>query len=584
MDAVRPHLWKIRFPNMERTNFMKRLYLSILFCVVLTGAAFGQSGELATMTADLQEAIGTVRASSKTYEPKISFIEPAGIQYSFDEIDSKGNSTSYVYEFNVADIDPYAIREQTQKDLITVALAVRSKQKLVKVYKNGEVQSYEEQVRIYAKDIDNARRIGEIIKNGIPAAERVMAGRLKLDGYEAMVNWLTNNVKNVAMGTRSYTQTIAETGSPGSLRYTSIETNAKGSVEETFTFNLADINPLSMTFKISGNTFALNFETPRKAKYIAVRRNTDARPFVGDMSIITNNVDEARDLRTVLTMLIPLTAEKIKGDMPAINSDSDAVAQIRDLTRDIEYGPKQFSQTIEPQCLAELTQTERDAKGSEKNAFRFNWIDVSPNNSLIEASGERLFINIRIADGKKMITSSKNDQFSGYDDSVRLFMPDMENARRAKFAIDTAVERCKAAYKEPFRNDVSSITSWFADNIKDVSVEQVTFAQKLEPVEQGNLNKWKYTKRELNPKGSGNEDVFEFNFSDINPLSIEVEVKGKWMYVVMGTEFKGKVISAYRNGKIMPYANKVEFAINDVDVARDAVNALKNATKDLKAK
>jgi len=561
---------------------MKRFYLSILFCGVLTGAAFGQSDELAAMTADLQAAVGTVRTSSRTYEPKISFIDPAGIQYAFDEIDSKGNSTSYLYEFNVADIDPYAVREQTQKDLITVTLAVRNKQKLVKVYKNGEVQSYQEQALIHANDIDNARRISEIIKKAIPAAEKVMAGRLKLDGYEALVNWLTNNVKNVAAGTRSYTQTIAESGNPGTLLYTNIETNAKGAVEETFTFNLADVNPLSMTFKISGSTFALNFETLRKAKYIAVRRNADARPFVGDMSIITNNVDEARDLRTVLTALIPLAVEKVRADMPVINSTDDAVAQIRNLTADIDFGAKQLSQTIEPQCLAELTLVERDAKGSEKNAFRFNWMDVYPETSLIDVSGERLFINIRITDGKRMILSSKNDQFSGYDNSVRLFMPDIENARRAKFAIDKAIERCKAAYKEPFGNDVSSITSWFADNVKDVSVEQITFVQKLEPVEQGNLNKWKYTRRELNPKGSGNEDVFEFNFSDINPLSIEVEVKGKWMYVVMGTEFNGKVISAYRNSKIMPYANKIDFAINDVEIARDAVNALEKAVKALK--
>ena len=49
----------------------------------------------------------------------------------FDEIDQKGNRVAYAYEFNLADIDPYAVREQTQKDAIYSVLAVRNKQKLI---------------------------------------------------------------------------------------------------------------------------------------------------------------------------------------------------------------------------------------------------------------------------------------------------------------------------------------------------------------------------------------------------------------------------------------------------------------------
>jgi len=558
---------------------MKHVYLSVLFFGVLTCAAFGQSGELASMMSELQASVGSVQAGSKKYEAKVDFIEPAGIRYTFDDLDSKGKRTNYVYEFNVADIDPYAVREQTQKDVITVILAVRNKQKLVKVYKNGEAQSYEERALIYANDIENARRIAEIIKNGIPAAEKVMAGRLNLAGYDDMLDWLTKSVKNVTLGTASYTQTIAKDERPGSLRFTRITADGKSSTEETFTFNLADINPHSITFKISGNAFALNFETLQKAKHIAARKNAETRPFVNDLTINTNNVDEARDLKTVLTMLAPLAVEKVKDGMPVINSSEDAVTQINSLTTDITLGLKQIRQTIEPLCLAKLTQVEQDAKGSENNDFRFHWMDVNPVTSIIDASGERLFINIKASGGKKLIMGNKNGKFSGYDNSVRLFMPDIENARRAKFAVDKAVEYCKAIYKEPFDDDARSITSWLASNIKEVSVDEATIAQKLESVEQGNLNKWKYTRREVNAKGSGGETVFEFNLSDINPLSIDIEVRGKWLYVVMGTEFKSKVIKAYKNGKIMPYANKIEFAINDTDISRNVVNALNKAVK-----
>ena len=557
---------------------MKHAYRCILFFSVLIGVTFGQSGELAEMMSDLQIAVGPVQAGSKRYESKVGFIEPAGIRYEFDEVDSKGKSVNYVYEFNVADIDPYAVRSQTQKDLISVVLAVKGKQSLVKVYKNNEVQSYQEQALIYAKDIDNARRIVEIVKNGIPAAEKIMAARLNISGYDDAIDWLTNNVNDVTLGATSrMQQKIARADSPGSLLYTRVTMDSKSSTEEIFNFNAADINPLSIKYNISGNKFGVHFETLQKAKYIASRKNADARPFVSELTINTDNVDAARDLKTVLAMLAPLAIERVKSAMPAINSGSEAFAQIKELTTDIDLGQKRISQTIESMCTVKLAQLEQDSKGSDTNEFMFSWMDMSPNNSLVEASGERMFLNIKTLEGKRLIRAVKNGKSAGYNNSVRLLMPNIENARRAKFAADKAIENCKTDYREPFGDNTQSAISWFADNIKDLSVDEVTLVQKFESVEDGNVNKWKYTRREVNPKGNGSEEIFEINLSDINHLSITTETSGNWLYVVMGTEFRGKVIKAYKNGKIMPYTNRIEFAINDAEVARNAVNALKKA-------
>src|SRR5688500_3738176 len=87
----------------------------------------GQGAELKAQASALTNAVAAVQSGSKTYEQKIAFQEPAVVRYSYDEIDQKGNRTNYVYEFNLADIDPYAVREQTQKDLISVVVAVRNK-------------------------------------------------------------------------------------------------------------------------------------------------------------------------------------------------------------------------------------------------------------------------------------------------------------------------------------------------------------------------------------------------------------------------------------------------------------------------
>jgi hypothetical protein len=562
---------------------MKFLKLLLLF-LILTTNVFAQSPELTAMNTSLQKAIGPVQASSKTYESKYVFVPPAVIQYSYDEIDSKGNRTNYMYEVNVADLDPYAVKEQTQKDLINVVLAVKNKQKLVKVYKNSEVQAYDDQALIIAKDIENARQIAEAIKKAIPSAEKLMSGRLKLAGYDAMVNWLVANVKDVTLGVKSYKQTIAKGDKPGNLKFTLIETDAKTSVEETYTFNLADINPNRINYKISGNRFGIEFEMLQDAKFIAVTRAGEVKPFINDLVINTNSVDQARDLKTVLALAAPLAIDKVKADMPAIASAKDALNRLQALTGDITVGTRQIAQTLEPACLCQLTQIEKDPKSSTKNIFKFNWIDVNAIGSTIEVSGDRMFLDIKANEGKKLIMDSENDKFKGYDNAIRVYMPNVESARRAKAALDKAVEKCKSDYKEPFGNDAAGIFAWIKANIKDVSLDETTFKQTLEAVEPGKLNKIKYTRTEVNAKGTGAEEVYELNLSDISPLTVEVEVRGKWLYVSMETDFKGKIIKSYKDGKIMPYAAKVDFVINDVDTSRKMVSALQKIVKTQKPK
>ena len=71
------------------------------------------------------------------------------------------------------------------------------------------VQPYDAQTAIISKDIDNARAIAAIIKKAIPLAEKVMASRLKLTGYDAMATWLVANVKDVNLGEKSISQSLA---------------------------------------------------------------------------------------------------------------------------------------------------------------------------------------------------------------------------------------------------------------------------------------------------------------------------------------------------------------------------------------
>lgn len=545
--------------------------------------SFGQVAELKSQVSALEKALTAVQSGSKGYEQKISFLEPAVVRYSYDETDSKGNRTNFAYEFNLADIDPYAVREQTQKDLISVTISARNKQKLIKAYKNDAVQPYDAQTAIIARDIDNARAIADIVKKAIPLAEKVMSSRLKLSGYDAMVSWLVSNVKEVNLGEKSIAQSLSKGEQPGTLIFTRVEKDAKASSEEVYSFNLADLNANSVVYKISGNQFAIGVESLQKSKYFSVRKNGEQKPFQNDLVIATNNSDEARDIKSVLTSAIPLAVEKVKAAMPAVASDKDGLQKIIALTGDVAYGIRQITQSFDGGCLATLTQVEKDAKTSSKNVLKFNWMDVNPLATKLEVSAEKVFIDVHFAEDKKLVMTTADEKFKGYDNGVKLYMPDIESARKAKYVIDKLVDKCKASYKEPFGNDAATTTAYLRSSIKELSVDELTLKQTIEAIE-GDNNKFKYTVMEVNPKGSGAEQVYEFNLSDMNPTSIGVDVKGKWLYVVLETDFKGKIIKYYKDGKIQPYASSLQFAVNDVDIARNLVSALGKAVKAVKPK
>ena len=557
------------------------MVLAIVVMMFATALAHGQLAELKAQASALEQAVGAAQSGSKTYEQRISFTEPALIRYSYDETDQKGGRVNYAFEFNLADVDPYAVREQTQKDLISVVIAARNKQKLIKAYKNEIVQPYDAQVAIISKDIENARAIADIIKKAIPLAEKVMASRLKLSGYDPMVSWLVSHVKDVSLGEKSVKQSLAKGEQPGTLVFKRVETDSKGSSEETATFNLADINVNGIAYKITGNQFAINFESLQKSKYFQVKKDGQQKPYTGEITILTNNADEARDLKHVLESVIPLALDKVKASMPGVSSDKDGIHKVTSLVQDITYGDKQTLQKLAGGCLTEFTQIQKDPKASSKGVLKFNWMDINPLATNIEVSGDKLFLDLHFAADKKLVMHTADEKFKGYDNNVKIYTQDIEQARRLKFILDKVVEKCKAAYKEPFGTDVASTTAYLRSNVKDLSVDESTLKQTLEPVEG---NKYKLTVVEVNPKGSGAEQVYEFNLGDINPSSVSIDVKGKWMYVVMETDFKGKIIKYYKDGKIQPYANAVQLAVNDVDIARNMVTAVSRAVNAAKGK
>jgi len=283
-----------------------------------------------------------------------------------------------------------------------------------------------------------------------------------------------------------------------------------------------------------------------------------------------------------LTLAVPLATAKVKADLPAPKTADEALKALVSLAKDVKINDKTYAQTITQKCIATFSMTEQAASSTVSNIFDFNWMDINANAVKLQVSGEKMSYELPVVNKGKLIALKKNDKLS-FEDDADIYVGNYETGRRIKVVIEKVIESCRASYKEPFANNTTAMIEWLKGKVGDVTVEQNTKKQNLDFAESGNSNKLKYTNIET--KGStSTEEVFEFNLSDINPNSVDYAIKGRSIFVSFETNFKNKIIKAYKAGKIQPYTYGLDFAFQDIETARGAIAALKKCAETLKAK
>lgn len=549
---------------------MKYLLGSVF--AIFSISVFAQNAEFETIVTDLQANLIEVQTGDETYTHELELLEYSVLKYTLVEVDEKGNREELVYEFNVADLDPYVVREETKKDIIYLSLTVDNGQKFIKKYENGEVKGYDENMLMVTKNIDNARILKDLIKKAIPLAEDIMSQKLAVDTYPEMETWLSENVVNAESGTKSYNQTlVALDDFPGNYRLIQTEITAKSSQEKQYIFNLGDININSMKFNISGSSFSLDFETNRKQKLIKVLESGAPKGFDDEIEIFTNNVEEARDIKNILTKAVPLAEDLVEGSIQKFEALQPALDFLGKYVQNIDYGDESMEQSVEGDCLLKITQVDSDAKSTKKTAAEFNLIDINGNLIDFDVASGKMFVEFATKESLDLLKMSENDEFDGYDDELKIYAENVEVARRIKAALEDAIRICERDYIDPFADmAVEQKITWLTENMDEVRVGDKTITQTFERIDESDPEKIKLTKLEVDAKG-GQEEIFEFNFTDINPKSIQYKIGSKTLAISFETKFKEDIIKYYKDGEIENYQDGFELSMTDIEAARNVI-------------
>ena len=115
----------------------------------------------------ISSSLHTVAAGNYTIDQTIEMVDndPCKIKLSLVQIDSKNESTGYIYEFNLADINADAVKLEISGKEMKVSLETKGKQKLIKPYKNSEPQNFAYSVELYNDDVVTARNMINAFKS-----------------------------------------------------------------------------------------------------------------------------------------------------------------------------------------------------------------------------------------------------------------------------------------------------------------------------------------------------------------------------------------------------------------------------------
>jgi predicted PilT family ATPase len=122
----------------------------------------------------ISENVGGIKSEGKEIKQKIELTnnDPCRISLTVSSIDEKGKTTDEIYEFTLTDMNKLMVDLKVSGKNVVITIPCKNKEKLVKVYKNGEQQAWGTEAKIEAADVETARNIAEAFRSAITQCEK----------------------------------------------------------------------------------------------------------------------------------------------------------------------------------------------------------------------------------------------------------------------------------------------------------------------------------------------------------------------------------------------------------------------------
>ncbi|MFN0013566.1 MAG: hypothetical protein ACKVU2_03380 [Saprospiraceae bacterium] len=202
----------------------------------------------------------------------------------------------YDYVFDLADLDERETELTVKGQEIAIALQTAHKNKYIRVLKNGELQSYTDDVAIVVPDLETARQLEPQLAYAIKECRQKIAPK--------GIDWLSEQLLNIKDAHPFVAQKLERQQAGNDCKFSlNVTTSGKKEVVELYEFILKDIDPGKIQINVSGKTVEVEMPTARKEKLVNYYK--DAKPsYVDKVTFLAAGIPEAKAMVETLKAII----------------------------------------------------------------------------------------------------------------------------------------------------------------------------------------------------------------------------------------------------------------------------------------
>ncbi|MEQ1747114.1 MAG: hypothetical protein ABMA02_16915, partial [Saprospiraceae bacterium] len=202
----------------------------------------------------------------------------------------------YDYIFDLGDLDERETELSVKGQEIFIALQTAHKNKYIRVHKNGELQSYTDDVVIAVPDIETARQLEPQLAYAIKECRQKIAPK--------DIEWLSAQLLNIKDAHPFVTQKLERQQAGNDCKFSlGVSTSGKKEVVELYEFTLKDIDSSKIEIKVSGKTVEVEMPTARKEKLVNYYKDTKPS-YVDKVVFLAAGIPEAKAMAETLKTIV----------------------------------------------------------------------------------------------------------------------------------------------------------------------------------------------------------------------------------------------------------------------------------------
>jgi hypothetical protein len=363
---------------------------------------------------------------------------------------------------------------------------------------------------------------------------------------------------------KQYVQKLSQNNKyPSKLELSIDEVANLKSVNNTYVFNFANINPNSVFAEVKEDVIIVNVETKRKLKTVKTYSAAELKDYRNSFSIYCESTEKSRDLQKVLKGIITLAEDKIDVAVPKINNVAEGVKLLKDYIKSVAVNDVSYSQNITGDCVATIYKKESTPTKMTEENFSLNFKDLAKNLVKYNTDGKSVFVEVQTKAGNKFLKHTVNNELKNYTSSFKLEFAEVEDAIIASKTLERIIDICENT-ENKIVGSKKELLLQVKNTIKKVDIGMTTFEQ-ISEIKDDNIIQFKST--EVAQKTSKSK-IYEFNLKDINAVNLNFNTSSTAVFVTLNTNYSEKIIKYYEDGAIKNYQSTLNIQATTIEEAR----------------